>query len=94
MKFRLPKKEDLLRISILAFIGISIYHIGVTFGEQTVSAGTAGMLIGSAPVFIAIIAAFVLKERLGTIRMDWFRNWIHRDHLNNIRYRRTFPEYF
>ena len=65
VKFRLPKKEDLLRISILAFIGISIYHIGVTFGEQTVSAGTAGMLIGSAPVFIAIIAAFVLKERLG-----------------------------
>ncbi|MBS4191978.1 DMT family transporter [Bacillus sp. FJAT-49705] len=67
VKFRLPKKEDLLRISILAFIGISIYHIGVTFGEQTVSAGTAGMLIGSTPIFSAVLAVIVLKERLGIL---------------------------
>ncbi|MGE1166067.1 DMT family transporter [Peribacillus simplex] len=67
VKFQLPKKGDMLRISILSLIGISIYHIGVTFGELTVSAGTAGMLIGSAPVFIAIIAAIVLKERLGLL---------------------------
>ncbi|WP_227939634.1 DMT family transporter [Alkalihalobacillus deserti] len=67
VKFRLPKKEDLLKIFILGFIGISIYHIGVTFGEQTISAGTAGMLIGSAPIFTSIIAVIVLKERLGMI---------------------------
>ncbi len=62
--FRLPKKEDFIRILILGWIGISVYHIGVTFGSQTVSAGTAGMLVGSAPVFTTIIAVFVLKERL------------------------------
>jgi drug/metabolite transporter (DMT)-like permease len=65
VKFRLPRKDDLLKIFILGLIGISVYHIGVTFGEQTVSAGTAGMLIGSAPIFTAIIAVIVLKERLG-----------------------------
>lgn len=65
VKFRLPKKEDLPRLLMLGWIGISIYHIGVTFGEQTVSAGTAGMLIGAAPVFTALIAVLVLKERLG-----------------------------
>ncbi|MDR7002554.1 DMT family transporter [Neobacillus niacini] len=65
VKFRLPKKEDLLRILLLGWVGISIYHIGVTFGEQTVSAGTAGMLVASAPIFTALIAVFVLKERLG-----------------------------
>ncbi|WP_017755354.1 DMT family transporter [Calidifontibacillus oryziterrae] len=64
VKFQLPKKEDLARILFLGWIGISVYHIGVTFGEQTVSAGTAGMLIGSSPIFTAIIAMFVLKERL------------------------------
>ncbi|MFZ7946208.1 DMT family transporter [Neobacillus sp. 19] len=65
VKFRLPKKEDLLRISILGWVGISIYHIGVTFGEQTVSAATAGMLVSSAPIFTALISVFILKERMG-----------------------------
>lgn len=70
VKFQLPKKEDLAKIFILGWIGISVYHIGVTFGEQTISAGTAGMLIGAAPIFTAIIAVVVLKERLG------FYGWI------------------
>jgi drug/metabolite transporter (DMT)-like permease len=70
VKFKLPRKNDVLPILGLGFIGISIYHTGVTFGEQTVSAGTAGMLIGSAPIFTAIIAALILKERLDT------RGWI------------------
>jgi len=65
VRFRLPQKKDLIRILLLGWIGISIYHIGITFGEQTISAGTAGMLIGAAPIFTAIIAAVVLKERLG-----------------------------
>lgn len=63
--FRLPEKNDLIKIILLSFIGISVYHIGVSFGEQTISAGTTGMLIGSSPIFTAIIAVLVLKERLG-----------------------------
>lgn len=65
--FRLPKKGDVIKIIVLGWIGISIYHIGLTFGEQTVSAGTAGMFIGSAPVITALIAVFALKERLGLV---------------------------
>lgn len=68
--FRLPKKEDLLKIAVLGWIGISVYHWGVTFGEVTVSAGTAGLFIASAPVFTALIAVIVLKERLGVL--GWF----------------------
>lgn len=63
--FRLPKLKDLFKIIILGLIGISIYHLGVTFGERTVSAGTAGMLIGSGPIFTALLAVIVLKEKLG-----------------------------
>ncbi len=63
-QFSLPSKDDLFKIIILGWIGISIYHLGVTFGEQTVSAGTASMLIGSAPIFTSLIAVIVLKERL------------------------------
>lgn len=65
-----PHKKDILRIMLLGFMGISVYHIGLTFGVQTVSAGTASMIIGSAPVFTTIIAVIVLKER-----MDLF-GWI------------------
>lgn len=70
ISFQLPKKEDLFKIALLGWIGISVYHICVTFGQLTITAGTAGMLIGSAPIFTTIIAVLVLKERLGTI--GWF----------------------
>lgn len=69
VKFQLPQKEDILKIAILGFIGINIYHLCVTFGQLSISAGTAGMLIGSAPIFTTIIAIIVLKERLG--RIGW-----------------------
>lgn len=65
VKFGLPRKEDIPRLVVIGLVGISVYHIGVTFGEVTVSSGTAGMLIGSSPIFTAIIAVLVLKERLG-----------------------------
>lgn len=69
MKFQLPKKEDIFKIVTLGFIGISLYHLCITFGQLSISAGTAGMLIGSAPIFTTIIAIIVLKERLG--RIGW-----------------------
>lgn len=65
VKIRMPQKNDFLRILLLGWIGISIYHMGVTFGEKTISAGTAGMLIGSGPIFTALLAVVILKEHLG-----------------------------
>lgn len=67
---KLPERKDIPRIIFLGLMGISVYHIGFTFGVQTVSAGTASMIIGSAPIFTSIIAIIVLKER-----MDLF-GWI------------------
>jgi drug/metabolite transporter (DMT)-like permease len=64
VKFRLPEKKDLLPIAVLGWTGISLYHIGVTFGEETVSAGTAGMIVGAAPIFTSLIAVFFLKEKI------------------------------
>lgn len=68
-KFKLPRREDILKILLLGFVGISIYHFGVTFGEQTVSAGTASMFVGSAPIFTSLISVMFLKERLS--RTSW-----------------------
>ena len=68
--FQMPRKKDLIRIILLGWVGISVYHAGLTFGQQTVSAGTASMIVGAAPIFTALIAVFFFKER-----MDLF-SWI------------------
>ncbi|WP_202078786.1 DMT family transporter [Caldalkalibacillus salinus] len=67
IRFRFPAKKDFINMILLGWVGISLYHFGVTFGVQTIPAGTAGMLIGSAPIFTAIIAIVVLKERLSLL---------------------------
>lgn len=67
IKFRLPAKTDLLRITFVSLVGISGYHLCVTFGQETVSAGTAGLIIGTSPIFTTLFAIWILKERLGTI---------------------------
>src|SRR5690625_965255 len=64
IRFTLPRKQDMLRIFILGLLGISVYHAGLTFGVETVAAGTAAMIVGSAPIFTALIAVIFLKDRL------------------------------
>ena len=66
-KFKLPEKSDIWKILILGWIGISLYHVCVTFGQMTISAGTAGMLIGSAPIVTTVMAVVILNERLGKV---------------------------
>ncbi|RKJ60164.1 EamA family transporter, partial [Butyricicoccus sp. 1XD8-22] len=67
IKFRLPARRDLLRITFVALVGISGYHLCVTFGQETVNASTAGLIIGTSPIFTTLFAIWILKERLGTI---------------------------
>jgi len=59
-----PEKKDLPMLLFLGFIGITVYHLALTYGELRVTAGSASLLIASAPVFTAILAIFILKERI------------------------------
>ena len=63
-KVQLPKGKDWIRLALLGFSGITIYHTSLTFGEQSVQAGTASLIIAAAPAFTSVIAMFVLRERL------------------------------
>jgi len=62
----LPERKDLPAIFFLGFIGITVYHLALTFGELKVTAGSASLVIASAPIFTAILAMFILKEKINT----------------------------
>lgn len=68
-RIQLPKLRDIPLIAGLGFIGISIYHIALTYGELTVPAGTASLLIAAAPAFTALVSSLYAKEYLS--KMGW-----------------------
>lgn len=63
-RMRMPARQDIPAILGLGFIGITVYHTSLTFGEVTVTAGAASLIIAAAPIFGALLAAITLGERL------------------------------
>ncbi len=63
-RLRLPETKDLPATLLSGFLAFAVYHIALNYGEITVSAGAAGVLIATAPVFTALLAMTFLKERL------------------------------
>lgn len=63
-RMRLPEKRDLPAILFLGFLGITVYHIALVYGQVTVTAGAASLLIASGPIFTALLAKVFLGERL------------------------------
>ncbi len=60
----LPERKDLPAIFFLGFMGITVYQLALTFGELKVTAGSASLLIASGPIFTAILAMLILKEKI------------------------------
>jgi len=56
---------DLPRLLVVAFANVVGYHIALYYGETTVSAGLAGLLVSFGPVFIVILSVLLLHERAG-----------------------------
>ncbi len=63
-RMRLPDARDLGRIVAAGLTGITIYHVALNFGEMTVEAGAASLLIAAGPVFTALMSMAFLGERL------------------------------
>jgi drug/metabolite transporter (DMT)-like permease len=64
VRMRLPEVGDLPAILLSGFLAFTVYHATLNYGEITVSAGGAGVLISTAPIFTALLATAFLKERL------------------------------
>lgn len=65
-RMRMPDREDLPRIALAALFGITLYHLGFTFGETRVSAGASSLIIASGPIWTALLAIAFLRERLNS----------------------------
>ncbi len=62
-----PAWRDVPAVLIGGILGFTGYHVGLTFGQVTVEAGSASLIISSVPVFTALLATAYLGERLGPI---------------------------
>ncbi len=62
--FGLPDPKDLPRILLVGFLGFTVYHVFLNYGEQSVSAGAASLIVSFTPVMTAFLAVFLLGERL------------------------------
>ncbi|MFC4456477.1 DMT family transporter [Deinococcus sonorensis] len=66
-RFPLPSWPDLGRIFVLSLSGISLYHLCLNYGERSVPAGTASLIIAVGPVITALLATRFGGERLNVL---------------------------
>ena len=59
-----PKRADVPFFMLLGVVGYTVYHLALNFGQTQVSAGAASLIIATAPAITALLAVFMLRERL------------------------------
>lgn len=67
VRMRPPEARDLPIILLCGFLAFTVYHVALSYGEVTVAAGPASLLINTAPIFTALLATAFLGERLRAI---------------------------
>ncbi|MFK4425224.1 DMT family transporter [Bacillus sp. RC51] len=63
-KLRLPDLKDIPVIFIFGALGFTIYHIALNYGEQSVNAGPASLIISVTPILTAILASVFMNEKM------------------------------
>src|SRR5215212_5656851 len=63
----LPRRADLPAIAGVGLLAMTIYPVLLSFGEKSVPAGTASILVNLSPLFTAIFATLLLSERLSVV---------------------------
>jgi drug/metabolite transporter (DMT)-like permease len=65
---RRPRARDLPLIALCGLAGMTGYQLLLNAGERVVPAGTASLLVATAPVYASLLAACFLGERPGRRR--------------------------
>ena len=67
---RRPRRADLPLIALCGLAGMTGYQLLLNAGERVVPAGTASLLVATAPVYAGVLAMLFLGEHAG--RRWWF----------------------
>jgi len=67
-QFRRVPGNDVGYLALLGFIGISFHQWLQSTGLQTAQASTTAWLVSTTPVFMAILAYFMLKEKISILQ--------------------------
>lgn len=65
----LPSRSQFVRLAAVGVFYVAGFAVLLNRGQQTVSAGTAGFVVGTMPVMVAIMAMAALGEPFG--RISW-----------------------
>lgn len=63
-RMRLPELKDIPVIFILGGLGFTVYHITLNYGEKSVSAGPASLIVSVTPIITAVLALIFFRENL------------------------------
>ncbi|MED1798186.1 DMT family transporter [Brevibacillus porteri] len=69
-RIRLPELKDVPGILMLGGLGFAVYHTALNYGEMTVGAGVASLLVTTTPIFSALLALLFFREHFGA------RGWL------------------
>ena len=64
-RMRMPERRDLPAVALSGLLAFAVYHVALNYGEVTVSAGSASLLVATAPIFTTLFAAMFLEENIG-----------------------------
>ena len=67
-RFRRPDAEQWWRLVLIGVLWYAVYNLALNAGERRVDAGTASLVLQSAPVFVALLAAVFLSERFTVVK--------------------------
>ncbi|MEX2502296.1 MAG: DMT family transporter [Trueperaceae bacterium] len=59
-----PERRDVPWFLLLGFTGMFVYHMALNAGEVRVSAGATSLIIAAAPAITALLAHWILHDRL------------------------------
>jgi drug/metabolite transporter (DMT)-like permease len=64
LRVRVPDRRDLPGLALVGFTGVTCFHGFLNHGLITVTAGSASLLVNTAPVYTALLATLFLGERM------------------------------
>jgi drug/metabolite transporter (DMT)-like permease len=61
---KIPSLIDGCRFMLCGGVGLTAYNLALGYGEQHVASGVASLLVSTSPIFTAIFACLILKEKM------------------------------